>query len=73
MPARLYSQRKIKRHLYLTDVAFEHISTLAQARGSSPSEVVEQLVRHHIRAIAIPSVSELPPYSNDGFHSRPSD
>ena len=59
MPARLYSSRKHARKLYLTDHAFDHISYLAKARGSSPSEVVEQLVRHHIRAIAIPTTNPI--------------
>ena len=67
MPARLYSAAKRKRHLYLTDESFDHINALAQARGSSPSEVCEQLIRLHIRAIAIPTTS--PPQPSAGFHS----
>ena len=55
VPARLYNAAKRKRVLYLTDEAFDHVNTLAKARGSSPSEVIEQLVRLHIRATAIPS------------------
>ena len=55
VPGRLYKSAKRKRILYLTDDAFNHVTALAKARGSSPSEVVEQIVRLHIRATAIPS------------------
>ena len=58
MPARFYRHPKHKRHLYLTDEAFDHVSSLAKAKGSSPSEVVEQLIRLHLQAIAIPSTQK---------------
>ena len=55
MAKRRYSGLKQKRHLYLTDVAFDYVDDLARASGFSASEVVEQIVRLHIRATAIPS------------------
>jgi hypothetical protein len=51
---RLYGERKRKRHLYLTDTAHTHLIDLAQGTGTSPSEVCEQILRHHATAIAIP-------------------
>jgi len=58
VPARLYSAAKRKRTLYLTDHAFDHVNALAKAKDSSPSEVVERLIRHHIEALALPKNPE---------------
>jgi hypothetical protein len=51
---RLYGELKRKRHLYLTNTAHRHLTDLAQSTGTSPSEVCEQILRHHATAIAIP-------------------
>lgn len=53
-PHRLYGEPKAKRHLYLTDTAYAHLVDLAEGSGTSPSEVCEQLIRHHASALAIP-------------------
>ena len=54
-PHRFYGERKHKRHLYLTDTAHKLLVDLANGSGSSPSEVCEQIIRHHASALAIPS------------------
>ncbi len=51
---RLYGELKRKRHLYLTDTAHNHLVNLANGSGTSPSEVCEQIIRHHATASAIP-------------------
>lgn len=57
MKPRLYGELKRKRHLYLTDTAHKHLVDLAHGNDSSPSEVCEQIIRHHVTATAIPSTS----------------
>jgi hypothetical protein len=47
---RLYGELKRKRHLYLTDTAYEHLINLAQDKDSSPSQVCEQIVRAYVGA-----------------------
>jgi hypothetical protein len=56
---RLHGELKRKRHLYLTDTAHRHLTDLAQGTGTSPSEVCEQILRHHATAIAIPLTQPL--------------
>lgn len=44
-----------KRHLYLTDDIYNGLLvTLAAAVGTSPSDVCEQILRHHQHALALP-------------------
>ncbi|MGA0103175.1 MAG: hypothetical protein ACO3LH_05620 [Steroidobacteraceae bacterium] len=57
---RLYGELKRKRALYLTDTAHTHLVDLAQGNGTSPSEVCEQIIRHHASATAIPVPSAQP-------------
>lgn len=59
---RAYGEPKAKRHLYLTDTAYQHLVDSATSADSSPSEVCEQIVRNHIHALAIPAddVFQLP-------------
>jgi hypothetical protein len=45
---RLYGELKRKRHLYLTDTAYEHLVNLARATDASPSQACEGLVRMHL-------------------------
>lgn len=45
---RLYGELKRKRHLYLTDTAYEHLVNLARATDASPSQACEVLVRSHL-------------------------
>jgi hypothetical protein len=52
---RAYGAPKAKRHLYLTETAYQHLVDLARCANSSPSEVCEQIIRNHIHALAIPS------------------
>ena len=58
---RVHGEPKSKRHLYLTETAYQHLVDLATAAQASPSEVCEQIIRHHLYALAIPS--------SDLFHS----
>ena len=68
MPARLYSAAKRKRTLYLTDEAFDHVNALAKAGDSSPSEVIEQLVRLHLQAVAVPQPTK--PHAPGSYKTR---
>lgn len=48
-----------KRHLYLTDDVYEGLLVqLATAAGTSPSDVCEQILRHHQTALALPQTPE---------------
>mgnify|MGYP000066949081 CR=1 FL=1 len=50
----LYGERKRKRHLHLTDTAHCYLVDLANGKGTSPSEVCEQIIRYHATAATIP-------------------
>lgn len=50
-----YAGGKRKRHLYLTDAAYQHLVDLANSADVFPSEVAEQIIRNHISACAIPT------------------
>lgn len=53
-----------KRHLYLTDAVYTGLLVhLATAAGTSPSDVCEQILRHHQDALAIPST----PFTSHGI------
>jgi hypothetical protein len=54
---RLHGELKRKRHLYLTDTAHKHLVNLADSSGTSPSEVCEQIIRNHVTATAIPTIT----------------
>lgn len=55
-----YGSPKAKRHLMLTDFAYGLLVDLATASGSNPSEVNEQLIRHHALGRGIPYYEDNP-------------
>ena len=64
---RLYGETKAKRHVYLTDTAYNYLRDLASTNDFSPSEVCEQIIRHHITVTAIPFNSTNPNESNSSI------
>ena len=55
---RLYGETKAKFHLYLTPTAHGHLVDLATRHGASPSEVCEQIIRHHATGLALPATNQ---------------
>lgn len=55
---RLYGEKKAKFHLYLTSAAHGHLVDLATKNGSSPSEVCEQIIRHHAVGLTLPATQD---------------
>lgn len=61
-----YPGGKQKRHLYLTDAAFQHLVDVGNANGCYPSEAAERIIRIHLVTTTLPEPLQ-PPTQLDLF------
>jgi len=57
-PRHLYGEEKLRRTLYLTETAHRHLVDLANGNGTSPSQICEQIIRHHATAAALSTYNQ---------------